>query len=67
MRSPNGPHIGEALAKASDYVRGVAGDCETRENLKVATDIRASLSKVTHPSKQEILKAVGDIERKCPK
>lgn len=67
-RFPSGPHISEALAHAGEKIRGVVGgECESKDELKLVAAIRASLSKVTHPSKQEILKSLAEIEHKCAK
>jgi hypothetical protein len=70
-RYPNGPHIAEAISQAADRAHVAAeGACERtspetavpRERL---TEIRASLTKVTHTGKEPILKSLDDIERKC--
>jgi hypothetical protein len=66
-RFPSGPHIGEALVEASRMLREVDPAICDKDDLKLLADIRDSLSKVTHPSKQEILKSLADIERTCAK
>ena len=67
VRFPSGPHIGEALVEASKYLQQVDPTICNKDDLKLLAAIRDSLSKVTHPSKREILKSIGDIERACTK
>jgi len=56
---PNGPHINEALAQAAkDAQHVVHYPCVGTEGLKLVADIRASLSEVVNPTKQEILKSL---------
>jgi hypothetical protein len=64
-RFPSGPHIGAALAQASSELREVDPAICDKDDLKLLAGIRDSLSQVTHPSKQEILKTLADIERAC--
>ncbi len=69
MHFPTGPHIADALAEASQQTQGVAsGDCESKDDeIKLVAEIRDSLSKVTNPTKQAILKSLAEIEQKCVK
>lgn len=67
MRFPSGPHIGEALVEASRNLLQVDSTSCGNYDLKLLADIRDSLSKVTHTSKGEIMKSIGNIERACAK
>ena len=64
-RFPSGPHIAEALVKASKNLQQVVPKNCDKDDLNLLADIRESLSNVTHPSKREILKSLADIERAC--
>jgi hypothetical protein len=74
-RYPVGPHIAEALSRGADRAHVAAeGACErTSPEIKEQTtvprerltEIRTSLTKVTHSGKEPILKSLVDIEQKC--
>ena len=66
-RFPSGPHISAALSEAGMNLRQVNTAICDGDDLKLLADIRESLSRVTHPSKQEILKSLADIEHACAK
>jgi hypothetical protein len=66
-RFPSGPHVAEALAIASENLRHVDAQICDQEDLKIVADIRDSLSKVKHPTKEKILQSLGEIEKACPK
>jgi hypothetical protein len=66
-RFPSGAHIAEALASATESLRGLyAGPCG-QEDVQLVAEIRNSLSKVTHPAKDQILRSLAEIEKACPK
>jgi hypothetical protein len=67
---PRGRHIGEALASANTAAADLAKTaCDSPFDSIGHMDIlamRDSLSRVTHPAKQELIKALDEIARKCP-
>ena len=71
IRFPRGPHIAEALKWANEEVRYPAeaactgSDEYTMIGPETTKQIRDGLSKVTHPLKQELLKSLDEIDRKC--